>query len=705
MSEKTRKLLIRFGLVYFGFVLLFGAIIYKIVDYQFISKSKIMTLYETPNILPVPATRGNIYADDGSLMASSIYEYRIYMDTRAPYLRALGKDSVSVFEKNVDTLALSLSRFFGDRTPQEYKTVLMDGYNRKSGYLSLYPKRITAAQLREVKKMPLFTKGKNRGGLLTEENYRRVKPYGSLASRTIGDIYAVTDLDSLKVKTRGGKNGLELYFDSILAGTPGQMISHLYDVILQEPQDGLDVLTTINIPKQDIAEQALLEGVKQFGASEGYVILLDAHTAEVKAMVNLQRNADSTYTENKNGCVSLMTEPGSVFKVISLMALLDAGKAHLDDVIETGNGRFQFGRRTMTDHNANRGGYGTITLAQAIYASSNVGVSRFVYNAWGNNPAAYVDKLYSMKLNTKFDMGIPGTATPGIRHPKDKKYWSATTLPWMSVGYETQYAPIYTVAFYNAIANGGKYIQPKFVKALMKNGEIVEEYESVVLNPQICKPEVLQQVKETVLGVVEDSKHATAKSVHSDLVQIAGKTGTAQISFGKNGYTGPDGKKHYQVSFVGFFPYEQPKYTMIVVLRDPSIGIASGGRMCGSVFKKIAEKITIFDAETHVDDVKLDSLQMVNFMPRVKSGSSDEFDTVTRQLKLQIQKNDSLFANNSLDKGKMPDFSGMGAKDAVFVASQLGLRVHLSGKGKVENQDIQAGNPFKRGETVKLFLQ
>ena len=701
MGDKRKKIIIRFGFIYFGTVLLFCTVIYKIIDTQFISQNIDLP---SPTIRDVPATRGNIYADNESLMASSIYEYRIYMDARTPYLRNLGKDSISTFYKNVDTLALSLSRFFGDRTPQEYKNRLVDGYEKKSGRILLYPNRITPMQLREVKKMPLFKAGQYKGGLIWEENYRRVKPYGSLASRTIGDIYSGQNINSDSIQTRGGRNGLELYFDSILAGTPGKMIRHLYDVILQEPEDGADVLTTINIPKQNIAEQSLFEGVKEFGAAEGYVILLDAETAEVKAMVNLQRNRDSTYTENTNGCVSLMTEPGSVFKVISLMALLDEGKAKPDDLIATGNGRFQFGKRTMNDHNANRGGYGTITLAQSIYASSNVGVSRFVVNAWGNNPAGYVDKLYSMKLNTKFDMGIPGTASPGIRHPKDKQYWSVTTLPWMSVGYETQYAPIYTVAFFNSIANGGKYIQPKLVKSILKNGETIKEFESVVINPQICKPEVLQQVKEALLGVVEDPKYATAKPVRSELVQIAGKTGTAQISFGKNGYTGPDGKRHHQVSFVGFFPYERPKYTMIVIMRDPSKGAASGGRMCGSVFKKIAEKVTILDAETHITDIKLDSIQLENFSPKIKIGNVDELNALTQKLKLNIPKNDSLLVNRDLEKNKMPDFSGMGAKDAMFIASKMGLRVQLNGKGKVVTQNITPSADIKHGETVILGL-
>jgi cell division protein FtsI (penicillin-binding protein 3) len=310
-----------------------------------------------------------------------------------------------------------------------------------------------------------------------------------------------------------------------------------------------------------------------------------------------------------------------------------------------------------------------------------------------------------MKLNTKFDMGIPGTAAPGIRHPKSgKTYWSATTLPWMSVGYETQYAPVYTAAFYNAIANGGKYMQPKFVKAIQKNGETVEEFKSVVINPQICKPEVLQQIKETLLGVVEDPKYATAKPVRSEKVKIAGKTGTAQISFGKRGYTGPDGRRHHQVSFAGFFPYGNPKYTMIVVLRSPSIGAASGGYMCGSIFKKIAEKVSVLDAETLVADVKPDSVQIRNFLPEVKTGNLSDLHTVGGYLKLKIPANDSLQENINRDKNKMPDFGGMGAKDAMYIASRAGLRVHLNGRGKVKTQNIMPGMDIKRGDTVILEL-
>ncbi|HOJ66199.1 MAG TPA: penicillin-binding protein 2, partial [Paludibacteraceae bacterium] len=585
MADQHKNIVFRFGIVYVFIVVAFLLVIYKIITIQFFERENWLAL-AAKNVktnIEVKANRGNIFSSDGRLMASSIPTYYIYMDLRVP---ALQENNGQLFHENIDSLSLCLSKFFKDKSQAEYKKDITEAYNKKLGAFRIYPKKISYSQLKELKTFPLFRLGKNKSGLITKEQFRRVKPFGSLASRTIGDIYAD--------ETKGGKNGLELKFDSLLRGTPGiairQKVANTWQETVQvEPIDGIDVITTIDVDIQDIAEKALLDSLRSFDAQEGYVIVMEVQSGEVKAIVNMQKNENGTYSENRNGAVSDMVEPGSTFKVVSLMAALDDGKVKVTDSIDTGNGIFQFANAFMKDHNYNRGGFHKITIAEAIHASSNIGISRMIVNAYGNNPAAYVDKLYKMKVNEPMNLEIPGTAAPNIRHPLDKsKYWSKTTLPWMSIGYETQIPPIYTLAFYNSIANDGKLIRPYFVKALSKNGQILKTFQTEIINEQICKPSVLQTIRETLLGVVE-GRLGTAKNVRSKYVRIAGKTGTAQISKGALGYR--SGGKSHQVSFCGYFPAEHPLYTCIVVIREPRIGYPSGGKMSGSVFKDIAERI------------------------------------------------------------------------------------------------------------------
>ena len=542
--------------------------------------------------------------------------------------------------------------------------------------------------------------------------FRRVRPFGSLATRTIGDIYPD--------ESKGGKNGIELSFNTNLLGTNGvsvrQKVANSYMEDIQvEPIDGMDITTTIDVDLQDISEKALLDGVKQFDAAVGYVILMEVHSGEVKAIVNMQRNKDGSYTENRNGAVSDMTEPGSTFKVASLMAALDDGRVKITDTINTYNGLFKFGTRTMTDHNANHGGYHKITIAQAIYASSNIGISRAIVKAYGRNPSEFVNKLYSMKLNERMNIEIPGAAAPLIKHPNDKSQeWSNTTLPWMAVGYETQIPPIYTLAFYNSIANDGKMIRPFFVKSISKNGLIIKEFKTEVINPSICKPSTLSDIRFTLLGVVED-KMGTGKCVRSKYVRIAGKSGTAQISQGKQGYK-VGGTKH-QVAFCGYFPYEKPLYTCIVVMREPGIGYASGGTMTGSVFKNIAERVMALNSNRKPSHVDSDSIDEDHLIPITKVGYYKAIQTVMSNLQLPLAANPTDWVRTYADvkqtkvvpivvnKNVIPNLNGMGAKDAVFILENMGLNVQVQGRGKVVSQNMKPGTFARKGSAVMIDLQ
>lgn len=711
MTDKRSNIVLRFGIVYTIICLSFLMILYRIVKIQFVEHDQWMALAAKnvkTNIVVKP-TRGNIYACDGRLMASSIPTYYVYMDLRVP---ALHDNSGILFKNNIDSLSIYLSSFFRDKTPSDYKLLLTKAYQTGEDEFQLSQKRITYSQLKQLRTLPLFRLGRNKSGLITKEYFRRVRPFGSLAQRTIGDIFAD--------ESKGGKNGIELSFNKKLIGTPGvstrQKVANNYMENVQvEPIDGMDINTTIDIDLQDIAEKALVDGVKQFDAAVGYAILMEVHSGEIKAIVNMQRNKDGSYTENRNGAVSDMTEPGSTFKVVSVMAALDEGKVKMTDTINTYNGEFKFGNRTMTDHNANHGGFHKITLAQAIYGSSNIGVSRSIVKAYGHNPAAFVDKLYSMKVNERMNLEIPGTASPNIRHPNDKtKQWSPTTLPWMSVGYETQVPPIYTLAFYNSIANDGKLIKPIFVKSVSKNGQIIKEFKTEVINPAICKPSTLAEIRSALLGVVEDDM-GTAKNVRSKYVRIAGKSGTAQISQGKNGYKA-GGTKH-QVAFCGYFPYEHPLYTCIVVMREPGIGYPSGGHMSGSVFKNIAERVMALNSNRKPSHVDTDSVEEKDLCPITKVGYYKAIQTVMTDLKLPLTENSTDWVKTyakekqtvvepiTVSNKVVPDLMGMGAKDAVFILENMGLNVQVQGRGKVISQNMKPGTFARKGSSVMINFQ
>ena len=712
MSDPGRNIISRFAAVYIFIILLMLLVIYNIVVIQTVERKEWLALgtkNKKTDIIVQP-NRGNIYSSDGRLMASSIPTYYVFMDLRVPALKE--KDG-KLFKENIDSLSLCLADYFKDKTQAEYKRDIKSAYRKGKGEYAFYKGKITYAQLKDIKKFPLFRLGKNKSGLLTKEMFRRVKPFTTLASRTIGDIYAD--------ETKGGKNGLELSFDSILRGSPGvssrQKVANRWEEVVQvSPVDGMDITTTIDVDMQDIAEKALIDKLKEIEAQTGYAILMEVSTGEIKAIVNMQRNADGSYTENKNGAVSDKVEPGSTFKTVSLMAVLDDGKAKLSDVIATGNGIYAFGRAIMKDHNAKKGGYHDITLEQSLNASSNIGISRTIVNAYGNNPAAFVNKLYKMKLNEPFNLYIPGTAAPNIRHPNDEsRYWSQSTLPWMSIGYEVQIPPIYTVAFYNAIANNGKYIEPLFVKSISKNGQIIKQFTSRTINERICKPSTLKDIRQALLGVVENPKYGTGKAVHSPYVRIAGKTGTAQISKGSQGYK--SGGTTHQVSFCGFFPFDKPKYTCLVVIREPKIGYPSGGLMAGVVVKNIAERISAIDTVATVQTMPIDSNYLDIKKPVLKSGKLDAINTVMSNLnqKYTGRKSDwvkttsdgkTVHVNElSINNNTVPDLTGMGAKDAVYLCERLGLKVNFTGLGKVISQSLTPGKIAYRGQSITLTFK
>ena len=711
MADKRTNIILRFGIVYLLLVIAFIFVVVQIVVIQTTERDNWLAEQKKgkKTEIIVKPKRGNIYASDGRLMASSIPTYRIYMDMRVEPLK---KDTL--FYKNIDSLSICLSRMFKDKSANQYKIDLTNAFKKGEQRYPVYPKRIPYYQLKELRTFPLFRTGRYKSGLFSEEYVHRVKPFGSLASRTIGDVYAV---DSM-----GGRSGLEQYYDKVLTGKPGfstqQKIANVRQEIIDiEPVDGMDIVTTIDIDIQDISENALLENLKKYNAKSGYVIMMETKTGEIKSIVNLYRSDPGYYYEKENGAVSDMMEPGSTFKTASLMVALDDGKVQLTDSVQTGNGLYNFGKRTMRDHNHHKGGYGKLSVEEVIHASSNVGISRIIHENYKNNPAEFVEGLYRTKISEPMNIDIIGAANAKIYHPKDRPYMS---LAWTSIGYETSMPPIYTLRFYNAIANGGEMINPVFIKGVYKDGHPVKTYKTETINKSICKSSTLKDIQQTLLGVVEAPKGTAKSSVHSEHVRIAGKTGTAQISQGSEGYKA-GGVARYVVSFCGYFPADNPEYTMIVVVRDPRYAYISSGEISGTVFKKIAERTMALKSNIKPEKLASDSVYMKNvaILPESKSGNYKALQTVMKNVKLNLSGESDEWVTTSSEnetqtiaiapvhytEGIVPNVVGMGAKDAVYLLENEGLRVRLSGRGRVTKQSVASGTRAQKGGVVELELK
>ena len=690
-------------------------------DTAFVEKEKWLKVAEEqkrPNRLILPG-RGNIYSADGKLMATSVPRYYMYMDFKADVFETKttkwnGRDTFLNSKTNgVDSLAVYLSRKLKDRTPAGYKAYLLRGLKSKSRQYPIFAGKVSYSDLKEIQKFPFLRLGRFRSGFYTKEMVQRQKPFGSLASRTIGDIYGEIEEGGLTK----GKNGLELQYDSLLRGEAGlssvrRLGGGWTNVVEVEPTDGCDIKTTIDIHIQDITEKSLVDKLREIDAESGTAVVMEVATGEVKAITNMARIREGVYAETKNHAVADETEPGSTFKVASIMVALDDGVCAPSDTVDVGNGVFMYKGARMTDHNLNRGGYGRISVEQAIWYSSNIGVAKTILKGYENNPRKFVEGLYRIGMNADLRLEIPGSGRAKIRMPGDTlNYWSKTTLPWMSFGYETQIPPIYTLAFYNAIANGGKMMRPIFTKEIIKDGKTIQHFSPEVIKESICSDSTLAIIRDMLLGVVEKG---TGKAVHSDIIRIAGKTGTAQIASG-----GVYRTSGHQVAFCGYFPADNPKYSCIVVIRRPRIGYPSGGTMSGGVVKAVAEKIYASYMLYDVREMERDSLAVP--LPQVKGGNREAVESVLDELDIPTDA-DSLetiwtFARLSQDStkielrnleihdGTVPRVIGMGAKDAVYLMEKAGLRVSLSGVGRVVSQSVSPGGKVHKGQTVLLTLR
>lgn len=726
-DPKDKKIISR----YFTIIILMGVvgiiILLKAMSVMVFERSywKEVASRSIVDSVAIAPRRGNILSDDGLLMASSVPQYTLFMDfmvsdrDEARRIKAQNKRD-SLLRVHETEICEGLHRILPDKSVEEFRQTFRKGRERKSRYWKIYPKRVSYAQYKEIKELPVLSLRSSVGGFFTESNIRREKIYGSLAQRTLGDVYAKVD---------SAKNGIELAYDDYLRGTLGlghkKKVNNEHLTIIDEPAiDGMDVQTTLNVEIQDIAEKALLDVLHKqnevYGgdARTGVVIVMEVATGDIKAIVNMNRLDDGSYYETKNNALTDILEPGSTFKTASLLVALDDNKISINDSVDANRGLYKFGSATMRDHNWNKASaYGVLSVPQVLMYSSNVGTARLIDENYGKEPEKFVEGLHRMGLATHFPL-LPGTGRPVIRKPnKDKSNWSRTALPWMSIGYETQIAPINIVSFYNAIANDGKFMKPRLVKAILEDGHVVEEFKPEVLIDKIASKQALDDITKMLTMVVNEPT-GLGRQAGSEEFLVAGKTGTAQIASGGQLKGGG-----HQLSFCGFFPADAPKYTCIVSIQTRG-GLISGGGVAGVVFGDIAKRVMARDARRDISEL-VDSTAI--FTPEVLRGNIADARYVLDALDIRhewdasqtYRKGKTVWGKaESIDnqvqltevaftptEGKVPNVKGLGAKDAVYMLEACGLRVQLSGIGKVYTQSIPHGSAVKKGQTIYLKLK
>lgn len=725
INKRKAIVINRYGWIAMLFLLVFIVIFVYIIRIMFVEGDEWRalgvkeTIKKDREIKPV---RGNIYACDGRLLASSEPLYGIYMDFMAEGIR---RDTLM---KYVDELSKELSKKFPDKSVAQYKKIILDGWElsrkeiaqmekakgsdkkiqTKSRHVRIIRRDINYVELKEIRTFPFFNQRSNRSGMYAEERSQREKPFGRLAGRTIGSIY--------KDAAMGGASGVELKYDSILRGTPGvksrQKIQGRWIDVVEIPAiDGWDVVTTIDVDIQDITENALRDKLIETDAESGTAIVMEVSTGEIKAISNLDRQSVGVYAEGNPNAFSYMNEPGSTFKTVSMMVALEDGVVRPEDKFHVGTGLYQYKGKWVRDHYWQRGqDRGDLTVAEGMHVSSNIVLAKTILKGYESNPAKYVQHLHDLGITRKIDWDVPlqgkeGTAV--IRFPDDQSnYWSKTTLPWMAFGYETQIPPIYMLMFYNGIANNGKMIKPFTTKAFLKDGQVQQEFTTEVINPSLCSERTLSEIKQMLIGVINEG---TGRTIRSDAFQIAGKTGTAQIASG-GGYNG-----HF-VSFCGYFPAGNPQYTIFVGIRKPK-GIPSGGLMPGGVFKRVAEEVYARNTYMPPDSCRIDSVLVKT--PYVKNGRYDQVKEVLAGLKIPFSatssdaqwvrtetKDKSVELHKStMHDGLVPNVQGMGAKDALYALEKAGLKVGIQGYGKVRSQSIPAGSRATKGAWITIELK
>lgn len=686
-------------------------ILYRIAVIQFAEGDywKAKAEASTIKLMEMEALRGNIFDANGALLATSLPYYEVAVDINAPGI------TDKLFKQNRDSLAYSLSGLFGDKSEKDYLRLLNKARKEKDRYVVL-KRNVSYKDLQTIKLFPIFRMGK-KGGLVTLQTNRRERPFQMLAGRTIG-------LARPGIKPVG----LEGAFDSVLSGVSGRRLMQkiagdvwrpINDENEVEPKDGSDLYTTIDINLQDVASSALLRTLIQNDASHGCAVLMEVKTGEIKAIANLSRQDSSEYSESFNYAIGYPTEPGSTFKLASMLALIDEYKISLDEKVEVGDGTCMYFDKVVRDAHAPEAP--VLSVQRIFETSSNVGVSKLITKYYAKNPQQFVNKLNSFHLNQPLGIAIPGEGVPRIPQTRTK-YWSGVTLPQLSYGYESLITPLQTLSLYNAVANNGKMVKPRFVKSIRRNGVVVKSFETEVMSDKIVSDETIRKAKTLLEGVVQNG---SGKTLNIKAFKVSGKTGTAVIAKTGNRYGkgqtayGEAGNRIYQASFVGYFPADKPLYSCIVVINSPGNGIYYGAAVAGPVFKEIAEKV--YSGSLNCIEPVNTKAPFLSYMPESGQARSSDLDLVTAYFGIPAQaggqgeysrivgdslkmKMEATSPETLLRKGLMPNLEGLSAKDALFLLENKGMEVKLLGMGLVKKQSIQAGQKFNKGNRIILTL-
>ena len=665
MAVEDKQMSYRIYLVAFGIFLMAMAVVFKLSRIQWVEGEHYRKLAaeQTVKDFVIPANKGNIYSSDGSLLATSIPNYTIRFDAVAP--------KQEDFDKNVKGLADSLSVMLG-KPSSYYHSELRKAHANKNRYY-LLAKGLSYTEYMRLKTFPLFNLGTYKGGMITEQKTVREHPIGKIAERTIG-------YERVKPNGELDGKGIEWSFRKYLNGKDGKVSKQkiakgqwkpIRDVNEVDPLDGYDVISTIDVYIQDIAHHALLKQLELYEADHGCVVVMETQTGHVKAISNLGRANDGSYYETVNYAVAESHEPGSTFKLVDLIALLDDNKVDTSQVYDSRGGEITYyGRKVRDSH---KGGYGKISLARGFEVSSNTVLVQAVYENYKNNPKEFVDRIDRMGLNEPLGLPFQGEGKPFIPQPGEKG-WSGLALPWMAYGYGVSVTPLQTLALYNAIANNGEMVKPIFVSEIKEWNKTIKKYNKQVINPKICSQETVKKVKAVLENVV---KKGTGSKLYSQDFSMAGKTGTAQVNYSR----GKD-EMYYASSFVGFFPSDKPKYSCIVVVHKPNTAKNNyyGADVAGPVFKRIAQKI--FTDAPSTNEIK--------------------------NLNKKINKQEVAYSvyNDKINSEKkiLPNLKGMAGMDAIALLENLKIKVKIIGTGKVKKQSIQPGEALENIKTITLEL-
>lgn len=669
-TEENQPFVRSFFVIYMLFAIGSSAIIYQIVNIQYEQGEQLRNISEKNFRPPKPleAKRGNILSEDGRLLSGSTSYYYLYIDTRAEALRVENKKTGrTYFDEHVGELAQAIAHKFGG-SARTYEQNLRREYIKGNREYQFYPKMVSYLDYLEVKEFPILRRGQTLGGFKIKERIIRERPYGSLAERTIGNVFG---------ENRRGYNGLEEYYDSILTGKNGLYIERKkagqrIRITTQEPIEGMDVVSTINIDLQEVAESALRERLTWSNAQRGCVVLMEVATGKIRAISNLAWDKKkNTYKENDNFATNSQIEPGSTFKTLSFLTAIEDGYIDSTTTVDTQGGVMMFSGSAMKDHNGR--GFGVATVATVMHQSSNVGVSALIHQHYGRNPQKFIDGLRKLGISDTISLEIPKHGKVKIKDAYGNG-WSNTSLPWMSIGYEVSVPPIYTLMLYNAIANNGTMVKPIFTEGIMKDGQFISQTPVTVVREKIASDRALGQIRGILEGVV---KKGTAKNMQSPLFTSAGKTGTSLVYEGGTAKNS-EGKNRYQITFCGYFPADNPLYSCIVYVRDHQRG--GTGSVCGEVYKKVAEKAFILhtqrkDTTTH---------------------TSWDLEQAHEQ-EISIQKlNEKLI-------GEVPKVVGLSMDQALYVLENQNIKTKIIGSGLVKEQSVMPGTPTERVKNITLI--